>query len=150
MLYFQVKPWYEKAPEKKKGPDISVSSENTTSKTEVIRKRIKDADSKKHKKHKKHKHGAAERHRKMSEKKRRRHHSSSESLLNEELVVVEEAAKKQKLEKLRQERLEREAKERKRLAELLTPAENRANEAKLAPKYNSQFNPELARQNRPR
>ncbi|VBB27688.1 unnamed protein product [Acanthocheilonema viteae] len=62
---------------------------------------------------------------------------------------LEEISKKEKLEKLRQERLDREAKERKRFTNLTSPESNKEVMRNVA-KYNSQFNPALARQNQTR
>lgn len=92
---------------------------------------------------------------KLRHKKRKKksgHHSriSSEiSSREKKSSGSEEISKNQKLEKLRQERLDREAKERKRLTDLLMPAESTKEcKEQNAVKYNSQFNPALARQNK--
>ena len=86
-----------------------------------------------------------------SKKKRRRKSSESSSSTDSE----EEAKKKARanLERLRRERLERERVEREKADRLLygEPVKEKSREEELqsrAPKYSSQFNPELARQNK--
>lgn len=106
--------------------------------------------SKKSKKHKKHK-------KKKSSKKRKRDSSSNSSETEDDEAT--QVLKKQKLDILRQERLKREQSERARAEQLM--AKLRGDPPKPPPKttrdvpeqrpvkqkYNSQFNPELARQN---
>lgn len=100
------------------------------------------------KKHKKKKH-------KKHKSKRRRTESSSdeESEDSEDEVVKEE--RRRKLEVLRMERLAREKEERKKAEMLLAkingvdkakPVENKS-KSPVKQKYNSQFNPDLAKQN---
>ena len=85
-----------------------------------------------------------------SKKKRRRKSSESSSSTDSE----EEAKKaRANLERLRRERLERERVEREKADRLLygEPVKEKSREEELqsrAPKYSSQFNPELARQNK--
>lgn len=88
-------------------------------------------------------------HKKYRKKTRHHNYSSLEISSNEEKSLeLEEISKKQKLEKLRQERLDREAKERKRFTSLLTfSVSNKEEMVRSISKYNSQFNPALARQN---
>lgn len=90
---------------------------------------------KKHKKKKKHK------------REKERCSSSPESIHNQDKFE-----KQRKLELLRKERLEREREERKRTEELLTKVRGEKNKEKskpntFNPRYHSQFNPEIAKQN---
>lgn len=76
--------------------------------------------------------------------------SSSLSYSSEDEVAAQE--KKRKLEKLREERLRREAEERRRAERLLAgkepdKGENKGNKPLFVQKYNSQYNPHIARQN---
>lgn len=114
------------------------------------------AHEKSHKKRKKSK----KKHKKSSKKSKHRSHSPSSSSLSsddEEKRILQ----KQKLEKLRAERLQREKAERAKAEKLLAklrgdpdPDEVKKTEAAkqqqsrpVKQKYNSQFNPEIARQN---
>ncbi|OZC12785.1 hypothetical protein X798_00419 [Onchocerca flexuosa] len=129
------KPWYEKIPTKRESEFKKL--ENRPSAINMKRAESIPIMKKEHgKKDRK------SRHKKC--KKKRRHHDYS-SL---EILDLEEILKKQKLEKLRQERLDREAKEQQRVISLLTPSENsKEKKERNIAKYNSQFNPALARQN---
>lgn len=150
-IYFKVtlqeKPWY-----------ASISRDSHRSKSSTERKKsvdkvppksdvsVSEEKLKKKKRHKhRHKHRSRSTEKKKRHKKRKRDRSSSHERLeslddNSEM----ERLKKQKLEKLRAERLMREAKERARFESL------NAKKVDENPKqeYNSQFNPQIARQNR--
>lgn len=145
---FQEKPWYEKVPTKKetefrksddRSPIVKVFSKCVGSAYEKTRK----------KEHKRKYKNKESRHKKFRKKSRYHDYSSLEVSSNEEKSSdLDEVLKKEKLEKLRQERLEREAKERRRLTNLLTPSKSNEKEKdRNIAKYNSQFNPALARQN---
>lgn len=120
---------------------VSINKE-LDSRTELKRSRKKSKKQKS--KHKK---------KKSSSKKRKRDSSSTESEEDEATQVL----KRQKLEILRQERLKREKAERARAEQLLSKLRGDPPPKPVAPKeperpqvkqkYNSQFNPELARQN---
>ncbi|KAK3856168.1 hypothetical protein Pcinc_037488 [Petrolisthes cinctipes] len=77
--------------------------------------------------------------------------SSSPAYSSEDEAAAQE--KKKKLEKLREERLKREAEERRRAERLLAGKEpdkveeNKGNKPAFVQKYNSQYNPHIARQN---
>uniref|UniRef100_A0A0R3RS83 Rap-GAP domain-containing protein n=1 Tax=Elaeophora elaphi TaxID=1147741 RepID=A0A0R3RS83_9BILA len=155
------KPWYEKVPAKKESEfrewGVPIKKENQLTKSggrssvKMIDKRAGSADKKIKKKHKRKKKDKESCHKKRRRKSKHHDNSSLEqfTLSNEEQSSeLEESSKKQKLEKLRQERLDREAKERKRLTSLLTPSKsNKEENGRNVAKYNSQFNPALARQN---
>ncbi|CAO4359985.1 unnamed protein product [Caenorhabditis nigoni] len=147
------KEWYEEMPLRRMGAE-PISKKRTSGHAEIRmeddkkeRKRKRNSESdeeeetqrKRHKKDKKHK-----------KKKKRRHHrdSSEERRLEEEY----DREKKQKLAKLRDERLKRERIEKGREYALLHPKEvekkkkEEENERKNGkPRYNSQFNPEFFR-----
>lgn len=116
--------------------------------TTIDRHRSKKSKKKKSKKHKK------EKKKRKSEggSKKRRRVSSSESSSDDE---IGRNLKRQKLEQLRAERLKREQIERDKAERLLAklrgePEKVVVEEEELRPikqKYNSQFNPEIARQN---
>ncbi|KAL3997953.1 hypothetical protein ACH3XW_13050 [Acanthocheilonema viteae] len=150
------KPWYEKVPTRKESEfkklEIPTRKENGFTKLEnqssvtVLRahEKIKKKEHKRKKKDKK------SHHKKCKKKSRHHDYSSLEISSNEEKSSeLEEISKKEKLEKLRQERLDREAKERKRFTNLTSPESNKEVMRNVA-KYNSQFNPALARQNQTR
>ncbi|VDK71392.1 unnamed protein product [Litomosoides sigmodontis] len=153
------KPWYEKVPLRKgnecRKSEIPTKKENESTKSKnrppvmvltkrfgSIREKIKKKEHERKKKDKKSSH-------KKSRKKRRHHDYSSLEISSseEKSSDLEDTSKKQKLEMLRQERLDREAKERKRLTNLLTSSESNKEVVRNVTKYNSQFNPALARQN---
>ncbi|VDK71807.1 unnamed protein product [Onchocerca ochengi] len=129
------KPWYEKIPIKRESEFKKLENRPSV----VNMKRVEGI----HIKKKEH----VEKDRKSRHKKcrkKRTHHDYS-SL---EILDLEEISKKQKLEKLRQERLDRETKEQQRVVNLLTSSENsKEKKERNIGKYNSQFNPALARQN---
>ncbi|XP_018566546.1 leukocyte receptor cluster member 1 homolog [Anoplophora glabripennis] len=103
-----------------------------------------DADNKH--KYKKSKH---EKKRHKKDKSKKRYISNSDSSENSDDEA--ELEKKQKLEILRLERIKREKGERRRTEEFLAKLRGEENkpvkETSFKPKYNSQFNPELAKQN---
>lgn len=117
----------------------------------VIRNKTNyDKPAKKHKKEfKKHK---KEKHKKRSKKHKYKKDKKRES--KEENIEAKKQQKRLKIEQLRKERLRREVAERSRQEALLAPKEtNKSQEPKatetprVVQKYNSQFNPELAKQN---
>lgn len=116
----------------------------------VLTKRVGSIHEKIEKKeHEKKKKDKKSRHKKSRKKSRHHDYSSLEiSSSEEKSSKLEDISKKRKLEMLRQERLDREAKERKRLTNLLASSESSKEEiVRNVAKYNSQFNPALARQN---
>lgn len=87
---------------------------------------------------------------KKEKKSRRKSYSSSESSSDEEAKQLQ----KQKIEKLRRERLERERVEKEKADNLLKKLrgetiepEKKVEKPQMRQKYNSQFNPDIARQN---
>ena len=141
----------EKKKKKRKRSRSSSSSSSSSSSRSKSRRRSKDRK-KKSKKHSSRSEGVKKKKKKShSKKKRRRKSSESSSSTDSE----EEAKKKARanLERLRRERLERERVEREKADRLLygEPVKEKSREEELqsrAPKYSSQFNPELARQNK--
>lgn len=117
-------------------------------KTEPIdyQSRSHHSEEKKHKKKKKEK---SSKHKKSHRKsKKRKHHSSDSDSESDDKKAEKEAL----AQKLRLERLERERKERLRTQLLLQgPSQPKTDAATLAnqQRYNSQFNPHIARQNQP-
>ena len=109
------------------------------------RSRSRSSDRKKRKK--KHKSDSKKK-RKKEKKKHRRQSTSSESSEDEQRKSA-----KMNLEKMRQQRLDRERAEREKANRLIfgEPEKNQSKEEQMkskAPKYSSQFNPEIARQNK--
>ncbi|EFO27772.1 hypothetical protein LOAG_00704 [Loa loa] len=142
------KPWYEKVPTKKESE--LRKSENRASAVGMFSKRVGSPCGKVEKKQHKRRYRNKEIcYKKRKKKSRLRDYGLVEISSGEEKSSnLEEVSKKQKLERLRQERLDREEKERKRLTNLLMPSEsNKQQKERSVAKYNSQFNPALARQN---
>ena len=140
----------EKKKKKRKRSRSSSSSSSSSNSRSKSRRRSKDRK-KKSKKHSSRSEGVKKKKKSHSKKKRRRKSSESSSSTDSE----EEAKKKARanLERLRRERLERERVEREKADRLLygEPVKEKSREEELqsrAPKYSSQFNPELARQNK--
>jgi len=144
---------HEKVPENKFKRKRSSSSESS----EDERRKKKQKAEKKHKrdakKKKKDRKSSKSKKSKSKKKKRRKSSSSSEDSSSSDEDKKKKAAKLN-LEKLRRERLEREKKERERSNVLLygEPKKDKEKEKGSAPQlkasYNSQFNPEIARQNK--
>jgi hypothetical protein len=121
------------------------------------RKSIKRKSSKKHKKEKKSRKEKKKKHKKEKKSRRKSSSSSSSSSSSDSDEDDEEARllQKQKLDVLRKERLERERIERQKEENLLKKLRGETIEPEKKPderphvkqKYNSQFNPEIARQN---
>ncbi|XP_075146863.1 uncharacterized protein LOC142221167 [Haematobia irritans] len=106
-------------------------------------------DSRKHKKHKKEK----KKHQKKKNKKRHKDHKKKKSKSKERFDEEDVLKKRLKLEEMRKERLRRELAEKARQDALLAPkestkpADNVPSTPRVVQKYNSQFNPEYAKQN---
>ena len=97
------------------------------------------------------KHSSNKKKKSHSKKKRKRKYSESSSSTDSEVEAKRKA--KSNLEKLRRERLERERVEREKANRLLygEPVKEKSSQEELqskAQKYSSQFNPEIARQNK--
>ena len=124
----------------------------------VVTKKSSKSSSSPKKKHKKEKKSKKSKKSSKKSKKSKRHKtkSSSEQSDDSEKEDLERIRKQQKLEKLRQERLKREMKEREKANHVLygTPMSSLSETAKKTDqsedkrKYNSQFNPHLAKQNK--
>lgn len=134
------KPWYEKVPVR----SMKLNSQSSAAE-QIFQKTVKNVNSTKKQKHReKHNYKGSNREKYQMKRKQCERISIATTSSGGESFDSEETAKKRMLEKLRQERLDREAKERKRLADLLKPVEQNV---RIVPKFNSQFNPHLARQN---
>ncbi|KAK9880742.1 hypothetical protein WA026_013065 [Henosepilachna vigintioctopunctata] len=83
--------------------------------------------------------------------KRKDKKKSKKKVKNDEVSVDYDSEKKKKLEILRKERIQREMKERQKSDLLLAQLNNKSNVTEISNtvkrRYNSQFNPELSRQN---
>jgi len=142
---------HEKVPEIKSKRKRSSSSDSS----EDDRRKKKNKTEKKHKKDskkkkKKDRESSRSKKSKSKKKKKRKYSSSDDSTSSDEDTKKKTA--KLNLEKLRRERLEREKKERERSNVLLYGEPKKDKEKGCAPQfkasYNSQFNPEIARQNK--
>ncbi|VDK47410.1 unnamed protein product [Anisakis simplex] len=152
--------WYEQLPSKR---SIDVSEEATSSRSRKIPSGVMDlgkptkpteTESKKERKRKKHK----KKHRQSSSKEgknsrnRKRCRSADSDEVQETTYstsVKSFSNSSDHLEALRLERLKREEMERRKAFDLLNPKDNNSNHKQsYTAKYSSQFNPELAKQNR--
>ncbi|CAI5437697.1 unnamed protein product [Caenorhabditis angaria] len=134
------KEWYETMP-MRKAPDKQKTKkydEDSFADRRIEKRKREDSDSEVEKKKKKKKHKKE----KKKKKKHRKHRDSSEE---REIEKEYEKEKRKRLEILRDERLKRERMESARTYALLHPEEIKREEQSKRPKYNSQFNPELAR-----
>ena len=114
------------------------------------RSRSRSRERERKKKSKKHKSDSSKKKHRKEKRKKRRKSSSSSSSDNEDNRKSEA---KLNLERMRRERLEREKAEREKANKLLygEPVKEKTEEDKVKarePKYSSQFNPEIARQNK--
>jgi len=147
---------FESVKKKKRRRDNSSSSSSSRSRSRERRKRKKKKGRDENRRVKKRHRSSSERHSKTSKKDRkrksRRRRASSSSSSDSDSAKKSEA--RSNLEKMRKERLERERMEREKANRLVygepvaeskkdTPEENGKRQ-----KYNSQFNPEFARQNK--
>uniref|UniRef100_F1LAA0 Leukocyte receptor cluster member 1 n=1 Tax=Ascaris suum TaxID=6253 RepID=F1LAA0_ASCSU len=154
------KSWYEQLPPKRVDDNTSKQSNEVTrvlptgvmdlneakklSKKESKRKKEKN----KHKKKRKRTSGDWEEH--SRKRKRHRSYNSSEGFKNKGIRhdSAERSDSSEQLQKLRRERMQREEMEKKKTFDLLHPLKEQAKSEDINPKYSSQFNPALARQNR--
>ncbi|KAM7360014.1 leukocyte receptor cluster member 1 homolog [Cochliomyia hominivorax] len=137
LLSPEPKPINKTSPSKRKR---SPSAEDEKEKLELTRA---------HKNHKKER----KKHKKEKHKKHSKKHKHKREKFKEKNVMEDQIQKSSKLEMLRKERLRRETAERARQEALLAPKNNASKKVanNVAPrviqKYNSQFNPDLAKQN---
>ena len=105
-------------------------------------------------KHKRRRRSSSERHRRKSKKDKQKYIRRRSSSYSSESDDVKKSEARSNLEKMRRERLERERKEREKANRLVygePVAENKNDQSEgngKSQKYNSQFNPEFARQNK--
>jgi len=141
---------FESMKKKKRKRSRSSSSRSRSRDRKKIRKKGKDE----YLKHKKRRRSSSERHRKKSKKDRRKRSRKRSSSYSSDSDDVKKSEARSNLEKMRRERLERERKERDKANRLVygePVVENKDEQSEgkgKSQKYNSQFNPEFARQNK--